>query len=140
MDIKKILFYTILILSCALVQAQHILPSSQAVLDRVEQLQLQNKTKEVLPVLDEAILSTRSPDDLAYLYAYKSSWYVSQDSLMQGKRFLDLSLENAARSAKNTSKAVAYRDSRRRLRRPRRAPRAASGPGAARGRPPPAGR
>ena len=109
MDIKKILFYTILILSCALVQAQHILPSTQAVLDRVEQLQLQNKTKEVLPVLDEAILSTRSPDDLAYLYAYKSSWYVSQDSLMQGKRFLDLSLENAARSAKNTSKAVAYR-------------------------------
>ncbi len=109
MDIKKILFYTILILSCALVQAQHILPSTQAVLDSVEQLQLQNKTKEVLPVLDEAILSTRSPDDLAYLYAYKSSWYVSQDSLMQGKRFLDLSLENAARSAKNTSKAIAYR-------------------------------
>lgn len=109
MDIKKILFYTILILSSALVQAQHILPSTQAVLDSVEQLQLQNKTKEVLPVLDEAVRSTQSPDDLAYLYAYKSSWYVSQDSLMQGKRFLDLSLENADRSAKNTSKAIAYR-------------------------------
>lgn len=109
MDMKKILFYTDLVLSCTFVHAQHILPSTEQVLDSVEQLQLQNKTQEIPLVLDKAILSTQSPDDLAYLYAYKSSWYVSQDSLMQGKRFLDLSLENADRSKKNTSRAIAYR-------------------------------
>src|SRR5690606_4965344 len=109
MIIKKIVFYTVLVLCCALVRAQHILPSTQQVLDSVEQLQLRNKTEEILPVLDEAIFSIQSPDDLAYLFAYKSSWYVSQDSLIQGKRFLDLSLENADKSEKNTSKAIAYR-------------------------------
>ena len=109
MDLKKALFYMALLFSCCLCRAQYIFSSTQQVLDRVEQLQLRNKGQEVLPVLDDAIHSTQSPADLAYLYAYKSSWYVSQDSLLQGKRFLDLSLENAAQSGRNTSKAIAYR-------------------------------
>ncbi len=91
------------------VKAQHILNTTQSALEKVEQLQLQNKQREAISILDEAIRVTDSPDDLAYLYAYQSGLYISLDSLLTGKAFLDLSLENAEKSNKKTSKAVAYR-------------------------------
>src|SRR5690606_7813407 len=109
MDLKKALFYMALLFSCCLCRAQYIFSSTQQVLDRVEQLQLRNKGQELLPVLAVAIHSTHPPADLAYLYAYKSSWYLSQDSPLQGKRFLDLSLQHAAQSGRNTSRAIPYR-------------------------------
>src|SRR5690606_41055657 len=93
----------------SIVHGQHILTSTQEVLDNIEQLQLQNRSQEIPVILEEALPSTPSVDDLAYLYAYKSSDYVSQDSLLKGKQFLDLSLDNAGKSKKGTSKAIAYR-------------------------------
>lgn len=89
--------------------AQHISAATQAVLDSFERLQSQNKPEEALEVLKEATAKTDSPDDLAYLYAYQSGVYMTMDSLLVGKQLLDLSMENAEKSDKNTSKAVAYR-------------------------------
>lgn len=98
-----------LLLFCSVVHAQPILQSTRQALDDVEQLLLQNKTKGAFQRLESAVASTESPDDLAYLYAYQSSLYVAQDSLLKGKRLLDFSLENAEKSKNGASKAVAYR-------------------------------
>ncbi|MBD1433397.1 hypothetical protein H8B06_11205 [Sphingobacterium sp. DN00404] len=109
MDLKICLLVAISIVCHSIVRGQHIRTSTQEVLDKVEQLQLQNRPQEIPVILEDAIQSTQSADDLAYLYAYKSSYYISQDSLLIGKKFLDLSLENAGKSKKGTSKAIAYR-------------------------------
>lgn len=107
------LFYIVLSLfflsPCLVVHAQRISDSTAVALEKFEQLQLQNKSQEALNILEEAIRVTVSPDDLSYLYAYQSGLYSSMDSLLNGKRLLDLSLENAEKSNQNTSKAVAYR-------------------------------
>src|SRR5690606_10004581 len=89
--------------------AQHISKPIQAVLERVEQLQLRHKLQEAIHALEEAVQRTDSPDDLAHLYAHQSGLYASIDSLLIGKKILDLSLENAEKSESNTSKAIAYR-------------------------------
>ncbi|RAV28959.1 hypothetical protein DN748_11255 [Sinomicrobium soli] len=89
--------------------AQQVLPATKAVLDQVEELQLRNKPEEALKVLDTSIKTTSSPADLAYLYAYKSSFYTFSDSLLQAKQLVDLSMENARKSENNLSLAVAYR-------------------------------
>lgn len=109
MDLKNYLLIAISTICYSIVHGQHILTATQEVLDNIEQLQLQNRSPEIPGILEDAIQSTQSVDDLAYLYAYKSSYYVSQDSLLKGKQFLDLSLENAGKSKKGTSKAIAYR-------------------------------
>ncbi len=89
--------------------SQEISAPTRQVLDEVERLQLQNKQGEVIQVLDKAIEKTEQIADLAYLYAYKSSWYSSKDSLVLAKRFVDQSMANALRSNKASAKAVAYR-------------------------------
>lgn len=106
---RKYFLYIVSLLACPFVLAQHIQPATQQVIDKVEELQLQNKLNDIPTILEKAIQSTQSPDDLSYLYAYQSSWYISKDSLMKGKKLLDLSLENAEKSKKNTSKAIAYK-------------------------------
>src|SRR5690606_31570626 len=101
--------FVLLVLLCLQLQAQHISDASQATLDQVEQFQLQNKPKEALNALSEAIGNTKSVDDLAYLYAFQSGLYSTMDSLLIRNETLELRLENAQKSKKNTSKAVAYR-------------------------------
>ncbi|MBI6117749.1 helix-turn-helix transcriptional regulator [Salegentibacter maritimus] len=83
--------------------------STRQALDSVELLQMQNKTQEAIESLKNTIYRTNSADDLAYLYAYQSGLYVSRDSLLMGKKLLDLSFEAAEKAKNNTSKAVAYR-------------------------------
>lgn len=87
--------------------AQPIQTRTAATLEKVEQLQLDNQTAEALETLEDAIQNhPNTPDDLAYLYAYQSGIYISMDSLLRGKRLLDLSMEHAR---SNVAKAVAYR-------------------------------
>ncbi|RQP15910.1 MAG: hypothetical protein EAS52_13495 [Parapedobacter sp.] len=104
--IVPLLFF---LLQCSLAWAQYISQATHATLEKIEQLQTRNKSQEALSTLQEAIGETDSPDDLAYLYAYQSGLYTSMDSLLAGKRTLDLSLEHAQHTSKKTSKAVAYR-------------------------------
>jgi len=89
--------------------AQHITDSTQQILDEVEQFLLDNEMDKAIGVLENGITSTVSSDDLAYLYAYQSSLYISKDSLLLGKRLLDMSLDHAEKSQQGTSKAIAYR-------------------------------
>jgi len=109
--VKAKFLYHIFFLICPLVQiqAQTLLPSTKETLEKVEQSHLKNKVQHILPVLEEAIRTTTSPADLAYLYAYQSSWYIALDSLRKGKELLDRSLEEAIKSEQNTALAVAYR-------------------------------
>lgn len=91
----------------AMIFAQAISVRTIAALADVEQLQLDNQAAEALEVLAEAIQHpSNTPDDLAYLYAYQSGIYIAMDSLLTGKRLLDLSMEHASG---NAAKAVAYR-------------------------------
>ncbi|MFD2966508.1 helix-turn-helix transcriptional regulator [Sphingobacterium bambusae] len=106
----KIAFFCLLLCgSIGFSTAQDIDVSTQQVLEKVEELQLQNKRKEVIHVLDTAIKSIPRHADLAYLYAYKSSWYSATDSLVLGKRFADQSMEYASLSGNKAAKAAAYR-------------------------------
>ena len=91
------------------VQAQPVLSSTRATLEKMDELLLQNKLPEAVRLLEAAIEETDTPADLAYLYANQSGLYISVDSLLVGKRLLDLSMENAEKSGRNTSKAAAYR-------------------------------
>ncbi len=109
MKLFRIVLSLFFLSPCLVAQAQHVSAPTRAALAEFEQLQLQNKLQEAIGVLDAAARVATSPDDLAYLYAYQSGLYSSIDSLLNGKRLLDLSLENAEKSDKNTSKAVAYR-------------------------------
>ncbi len=106
---KHILYYLIILFINNYATAQHIQPGTKAVLDKLEQYQLHNQSAEAIKVLDIGIKSINSPADLAYLYAYKSSIYASIDSLLMAKRLSDLSFENAKKSKKPTSLAVAFR-------------------------------
>ena len=105
----RIFIFLALLLSGTLSRAQNILESTRQALDSVELLQMQNKTQEAIESLKNTIYRTNSADDLAYLYAYQSGLYVSRDSLLMGKKLLDLSFEAAEKAKNNTSKAVAYR-------------------------------
>ncbi len=109
MKLIRIVPLLILLSQSSFAWAQYISQAAQTTLEKIEQLQLQNKPKEALSTLNEAIKATDSPDDLAYLYAHQSGLYTSVDSLLTAKRLLDLSLENAWKTSKKTSKAVAYR-------------------------------
>ena len=106
---KKYFLYIFLLLSSSFVRAQQLLPATRQALDQVEKLQLQNKSQEVFVVLEKAIHSTQSPYDLAYLYAHQSAWHIAADSLLKGKKLVDLSFENALKSKKDIPMAVAYR-------------------------------
>src|SRR5690606_1762924 len=88
---------------------QYISEAAQETLKKIEWLQLQNKPKEALSTLNEAIDATNSPDDLAHLYTHQSGLYASLDSLLAAKKALDLSFENAEKTSKKTSLAAAYR-------------------------------
>src|SRR5690606_6463727 len=88
------------------VTAQPIRNATRATLEEMDQLLLQNKLPEALHLLEAAIEETNAPADLAYLYANQSGLYVSVDSLLVGKRLLDLSLESAEKSGRNASKAA----------------------------------
>lgn len=105
---KIIGYFTCLISASITTFAQSIDTQTTTVLAQVEQLQLDNRTAAALAVLDEAIEAQTSPDDLAYLYAHQSGIYISIDSLLLGKRLLDMSMKHAKSSA---AKAVAYRAS-----------------------------
>ncbi|WP_353130606.1 helix-turn-helix transcriptional regulator [Parapedobacter pyrenivorans] len=109
MSVTDIVLSLLFLLLCPSLSAQHTADFTGATLERVDQLQLQNNTEGAISVLETAIGRTTSPDDLSYLYAYQSGLYVSMDSLLIGKKYLDLSLENARKAKRNTSKAVAYR-------------------------------
>lgn len=91
----------------AMIFAQSIGVHTSGVLAKVEQLQLDNQTAEALETLEDAIHhQANTSDDLAYLYAHQSGIYIAMDSLLVGKRLLDLSMEHAR---SNAAKAVAYR-------------------------------
>lgn len=109
MRFKYVFCLIVAFLACVELSAQHIHSDTQKILDELDQLQLQNQQKEAIKILDAGIKSTASPADLAYLYAYQSSIYTSMDSLLLSKKLVDLSLENAEKSKKKTSLAVAYR-------------------------------
>ncbi|MFD2556600.1 hypothetical protein [Sphingobacterium tabacisoli] len=109
MRFKYVLFATLILLCCKRISAQHVQPNTQKILDKLDQLQLQNEKQDAISILEAGIKSTTSPADLAYLYAYQSSIYTAMDSLLLSKRSCDLSLESAEQSQKNTSLAVAYR-------------------------------
>ncbi|MEC3881017.1 hypothetical protein [Parapedobacter sp. 10938] len=91
------------------IQAQPVLSETQATISKMDKLLLKNKLPEALHLLENAIAATDLPADLAYLYANQSGLYASMDSLLVGKRLLDLSLENAEKSGRSASKAAAYR-------------------------------
>lgn len=106
---KYVSFAILALLCCERISAQHIHPDTQKILDKVEQLQLQNQQEDAIRILETGIKSTTSPEDLAYLYAYQSSIYTVMDSLLLSKKLVDLSLENAEKSKRKTSLAVSYR-------------------------------
>ncbi|PRD53864.1 helix-turn-helix transcriptional regulator [Sphingobacterium gobiense] len=109
MMLTKILLFITLFLICSLGHAQYILPATQQTLNTLDELQLRNKSPEAFDVLEKAIKNTGSPTDLAYLYAHQSGMYIAADSLLKGKRLLDLSMENAGKSKSPHAKAIAYR-------------------------------
>ncbi|WP_334125783.1 hypothetical protein [Empedobacter brevis] len=106
---KYALYQFIVLLCCLTVNAQPVSSSTKKVLEQADQFLLHNRSVKALHVLDAKSKSTASPADLAYLYAYQSGIYASMDSLLLAKRLVDLSLENAEKSAKSTSLAMAYR-------------------------------
>ncbi len=78
------------------VYGQYAQGRANAILERIGQLQLENKQEEAIGELRHAIDNPENtPDDLAYLYAFKSGIYVSMDSLLLGKEYLDRSMEYA---------------------------------------------
>lgn len=106
---KSIGCLLIILAGPAMLWAQTITAYTRAVLEKVEQLQLDNQTEKALETLDGAIgHNAGNPDDLAYLYAHQSGIYVSSDSLLRGKRLLDSSMASAV---SNPAKAIAYRAS-----------------------------
>lgn len=110
MKMKYALYQIIVLLFFFTVNAQSVSPSTKKVLEQADQFMLHNQSAKALHVLDAKITSTASSAaDLAYLYAYQSGIYASMDSLLPAKRLADLSLENAEKSAKSTSLAMAYR-------------------------------
>ncbi|NGM65653.1 hypothetical protein [Sphingobacterium sp. SGR-19] len=109
MMLTKVFLFINLFLICSLGHAQYILPATQQALDTLDQLQLRNKPLDAFDALEKAIRNTDSPADLAYLYAHQSGMYVAMDSLLKGKRLLDLSMENAEKSKNPHAKAIAYR-------------------------------
>lgn len=109
MKISPILPLLLFLFGGISLQAQPVLNSTQVTLEKMDRLLLQKKLPEALNVLEAAIEATDLPADLAYLYANQSGLYISMDSLLVGKRLLDLSLENAEKSGRNASKAAAYR-------------------------------
>ncbi|MFD1772199.1 hypothetical protein [Sphingobacterium suaedae] len=79
------------------------------ILDSVERLQFANKPNEALALLAVEIQQkTHTGDDLSYLYAHQSGILVSEDSLVAGKKKLDLSM---AYAQSRKAKAVAFRAS-----------------------------
>ena len=109
MRIGYIVLSLILLLPWSAAHAQRVSAGTEAVLDSFERLQSHNKPLEALELLQAATRKTSTAGDLAYLYAFQSALYTSMDSLRAGKEMLDLSMENAEKSKKNTSMAVAYR-------------------------------
>lgn len=90
-------------------KAQPVLPATKKTLEKAEQFLLHNQSAKALHVLDAEMNPAASPADLAYLYAYQSGIYASMDSLLPAKKLADMSLENAEKSNKSTSLAIAYR-------------------------------
>lgn len=109
MKLPRIIHLLFFFLSGSSASAQYLSQNAQATLEKMQQLQFQNKSEEALATLHEAIETTDSPDDLTYFYAHQSGIYASMDSLFAAKQALDLSLQNAEKTNKKTSKAVAYR-------------------------------
>lgn len=109
MELRHFLWLLVTLFSSFLVEAQQILPSTQKALEQMNQLQLLNKQDEVLKILNTGIKTTSEPADLAYFYAYKSSFYTDLDSLVLAKRLSDRSLEYAEASKSNLALAAAYR-------------------------------
>ncbi|GAA4442314.1 LuxR C-terminal-related transcriptional regulator [Ravibacter arvi] len=109
-EIRNLVYLFLLLLS-PWVRAQRLSPAATLALEKVEQLQLQNRAEEAILTLDKALAVATTPDELACLYAHQSGLYLSLDSLLKGKKLLDLSLENAERAKYTTTKAVAFRAS-----------------------------
>ena len=109
MRFKYFWFALLAMILCERLHAQYLHPNTQQILDKVEQFQLQNQQEDAIEILDAGVKTITSPSDLAYLYAYQSSIYTSMDSLLLARKLVDLSMENAEKSRKKTSIAVAYR-------------------------------
>lgn len=89
--------------------AQPTTQYTREVLGNVDQMLLDNQLDKALETLDEAIARSKgNANDLAYLYANQSGIYVSNDSLLLGKRLLDSSMVYAT---SDPAKAIAYRAS-----------------------------
>ena len=109
MKLPRIIHLLFFLLSCPVASAQYISQNAQATLEKMQQLQFQNKPEEALTILNQAAEATDSPDDLTYFYAHQSGIYALMDSLFAAKQALDRCLQQAEKTKRRTSKAAAYR-------------------------------
>lgn len=85
-------------------------PETQKTIQFYNQIIISGNPDEALKILNIRIAQTQNePGDLAHLYSYKSSFYVTRDSLKAAKTNLDLSFSNAEKSKSKTAKAMALR-------------------------------
>lgn len=96
-------------LHSSFVYAQVSRETKQAI-HEYNQQNISGNQENALQILNKRIAETqKQPVDLAYLYSYKSSFYLSKDSLKASKTYLDLSFNNAEKSKSATAKAMALR-------------------------------
>jgi len=106
---RNILF-TFLLLSTFSAFGQGLLKGTDDVVKQVDLLNLKNQDDESLELIDRALKNpANGPDDLIYLYTYKSGLLLEKDSLKLGSHFVDLSLEQMDKTNIPLSKAMALR-------------------------------
>lgn len=92
------------------VSGQDLLKGTLEVIKDIDQLNLKNQDSMSLILLEKALKNpANGPDDLVYLYTYKSGLLLEKDSLKLGSKYVDLSLEQASKSISPVSKAMALR-------------------------------
>lgn len=106
---KNILFI-LLFLSTSVSFGQGLLKGTSDVLRKIDQLNLKNQDDESLKILDKALKNpATSPDDLIYLYTYKSGILLDQDSLKLSSNLVDQIFVQAQKTTDSVSQAMALR-------------------------------
>ena len=106
---REILFI-ILFFYSMVSSGQSLLPETTEVLGKIDQLNLKNQDDESMRVLDQALKNpVNGPDDLIFLYTYKSGLYLDKDSLRLASQLIDQITSQSQRTTNKVSKAMALR-------------------------------
>ena len=106
---KNILFI-LLFLSTSVSFGQGLLKGTSDVLRKIDQLNLKNQDDESLKILDQALKNpANGPDDLIFLYTYKSGILLDRDSLKLSSNLVDQIFVQAQKTTDSVSQAMALR-------------------------------